>query len=76
MIWRSRDTSKKIQIIKVMFNIQYHKGNIKYNMFWYELVKYLLYFVESAAALNELLYLLLKSGIVCCKVRFYVIICI
>ena len=29
--------------------------------FWYEFVKHVLYFVGSAAALNEFLYFLLKS---------------
>ena len=40
---------------KVMFDIQHHKGKIRSesNVFWYELVKHVLYFVESAADLNE-----------------------
>ena len=42
---------------------------------WYEFVKQLLYFVKSAAALNEFLYLCLKSCFQCCMVRFYMTIC-
>ena len=39
---------------KVMFNFQYHKGIIKLeSKFLYECVKHVLYFLESAAALNE-----------------------
>ena len=42
---------------KVVFNFQYRKGIIKSeSKFWYEFVKHVLYFVESAAALNEFKY--------------------
>ena len=47
---------------KVVFNFQYRKGIIKSESnFWYEFVKQVLYFVESAAALNEFKYFLPKS---------------
>ena len=48
-----------------MFNFQYHKGIIKLELKknWYEFVKHLLYFVESAAALNEFFHLFLKSSL-------------
>ena len=46
---------------KVMFNFQYNKSIIKLELkFWYEFVKHMLYFVESAA-FNEFLYSLPKS---------------
>ena len=56
-------------MIKVMFNFQWQKSGI--NICGYVCVKHRLYFLESAAALNELLYLLLKrlSTIESCKVK-------
>ena len=43
-------------MFKVMFNFQCQKGM----KFGYQFAKLLLYFVESAAALNEFVYSLLK----------------
>ena len=48
-------------------------NQVEIKIFGAEFVKHLLYFLESAAALNEFLYLLLKS---CCIVMFYMRICI
>ena len=59
MIWRSRGTSWKTQMTKVKFNFQYHKGIIKLELKFLGktlLSMHLLYFVESAAALNEFLF--------------------
>ena len=44
---------------KIMFNFQHKKGIIIFLR--YEFVKYVLYFVECAAAWNEFLYVLPKS---------------
>ena len=52
MIWRSRGTSLKSQMIMVMFDFQFLGMN---------LLSTFLYFVENAADLNEFIYLLLKS---------------
>ena len=42
---------------KFVFNFQYHKHNlVGIKDFWYEFVKHVLYFVESAAAFNRFLY--------------------
>ena len=47
----------------VMFNFSISQGHnqVGIKMFWYEFVKHVLYFVESAAALNEFKYFLPKS---------------
>ena len=43
---------------KVMFNFKYYKDIIKLEIknCWYEFVKHILYFVESAPVLNDLIF--------------------
>ena len=51
---------------KVMLNFQYQKGTIKLEFipfFWYEFVKLLLYFVENAAALNEITFKMFNGDV-------------
>ena len=54
---------KNLNNYKVMFNFQYHKGIIKSEstFFGMKFVKHVLYFEESAAALNKFKYFLPKS---------------
>ena len=44
----------------VLFSISQGHNQVGIKFFWYRFVEHLLYFVESAADLNEFLYLLLK----------------
>ena len=49
----------KLKLLKYIVSQGHTQVGIK--NYWYEFVKHLLYFVESVPALNEFLYLLLKS---------------
>ena len=44
-----------VQVKKVMLNISQGHNEVGF-FFWYKFVKHVLYFVESAAALNEVRY--------------------
>ena len=47
--------------VVLKFSISQGHNQVGIKIFWYEFVKQVLYFVESAAALNEFKYFLPKS---------------